>query len=76
MFLWNRMDKNVLNDTKLFEKIEIDWFSMTDLTRRKKEFRNFYQEIVEKFIADKENIRRFIEKRTNNRRITEKSRVL
>jgi hypothetical protein len=70
------MDKNVLNDTKLFEKIEIDWFSMTDLTRRKKEFRNFYQEIVEKFIADKENIRRFIEKRTNNRRITEKSRVL
>ena len=74
LFLWNMMDKNVLNDTKLFEKIEIDWFSFTDLTRRKKEFRNFYQEMVEKFIADKENIRKFIEKRTNTRRITEKNR--
>jgi 8-oxo-dGTP pyrophosphatase MutT (NUDIX family) len=59
-FLWNRMDKKQLNDSRLFEKIEIDWFSLSELKRRKKEFRNFYQEIVDVFLRDAENIRRFI----------------
>lgn len=75
-FLWNRMDKKLLNDTKLFEKIEIDWFSINDMKRRKREFRNFYQEIIEKFIEDKENIRHFLEKRQNVNRKTRKNKVL
>jgi 8-oxo-dGTP pyrophosphatase MutT (NUDIX family) len=75
-FLWNRMDKNLLNDTKLFEKIEIDWFSIADLSSRKKEFRNFYQEITEKFIENEENIRKFIEKNAINKRKTLKNKVL
>jgi 8-oxo-dGTP pyrophosphatase MutT (NUDIX family) len=60
-FLWERMDKNVLSKTKLFEKIEINWFSIEDMKNKKREFRNFYQEIVDKFIEDSENIYRFIE---------------
>ena len=60
-FLWERMDKNVLSKTKLFEKIEINWFSIEDMKTRKGEFRKFYQEIVDKFIEDSENIYRFIE---------------
>ena len=59
-FLWNRMDKKLLNDTKLFEKIEIGWFSISDMKRRKKEFRNFYQAIVDKLIKDESNIKDFI----------------
>lgn len=55
------MDKNVLSKTKLFEKIEISWFSIDDMKKRKGEFRNFYQEMVDKFIEDSENIYRFIE---------------
>jgi len=63
-FLWERMDHKVLSDTKLFEKIEIDWFSLDDMRRRKKEFRKFYQEIVDKFLEDKENIYNFAVKKT------------
>jgi len=66
-FLWGRMDKKLLNDTKLFEKIEIDWFSIEDMKRRKSEFRNFYQEIVDLFIKDMGNIRKFIEKKSNRK---------
>ena len=55
------MDKNVLSKTKLFEKIEINWFSIEDMKNKKREFRKFYQEIVDKFIEDSENIYRFIE---------------
>jgi len=66
-FLWGRMDKKLLNDTKLFEKIEIAWFSIEDMKKRRSEFRNFYQEIVDLFLRDIENIRNFIDKKFNRK---------
>jgi 8-oxo-dGTP pyrophosphatase MutT (NUDIX family) len=65
-FLWNRMDKKVLNDSKLFEKIEINWFSIQDMKNRISEFRNFYQEIVNLFLADTKNIENFIKKKAKS----------
>jgi hypothetical protein len=59
-FLWDRMNNTTLSETKLFEKIEIGWFSIDDMKRRKKEFRGFYQEIVDNILADMENIQQFI----------------
>ena len=58
-FLWERMDNKLLSSTKLFEKIEIGWFSIDDLKSRKKEFRHFYQNIVDDFLNDIENINKF-----------------
>jgi hypothetical protein len=46
------MNKQYLNNTKLFEKIEIRWFSISDMKKHKKEFRNFYQDIVPKIISE------------------------
>jgi len=63
-FLWDRMNHTTLSNTKLFEKIEIDWFSIDDIKRRKKEFRGFYQEIIDDILADIENIEKFIMKKT------------
>jgi 8-oxo-dGTP pyrophosphatase MutT (NUDIX family) len=62
-FLWNRMNKTKLEKTKLFEKAEIRWFSISDMKKHKKEFRNFYQEIVDILIQDEANIKAFVEKR-------------
>ena len=45
-FLWNRMNKKVLNDTKLFEKIEIRWFSILDIKKQIGLFRHFYRDII------------------------------
>jgi ADP-ribose pyrophosphatase YjhB (NUDIX family) len=58
-FLWDRMNTTYLKRTKLFEKIEIQWFSIEELKRRKKEFRKFYQEIVELFLTNIETITTF-----------------
>jgi len=66
-FLWNRMDPKLLNKTKLFEKIEIKWYSETELKTKRSEFRVFYREIVDKFIDDFENIRRFIMNKKNRK---------
>jgi len=59
-FLWNRMDKNLLNNSKLFEKQEIKWFCESELTKHMNQFRPFYREIVKLFITDLPNIRKFI----------------
>jgi 8-oxo-dGTP pyrophosphatase MutT (NUDIX family) len=58
-FLWERMDHKLLNNSKLFEKIEIDWFSVDKMKKKKREFRGFYQEIVDDFLNDMENIYNF-----------------
>jgi 8-oxo-dGTP pyrophosphatase MutT (NUDIX family) len=63
-FLWNRMNHKLLSDTKLFEKIEIEWFSIDEIKNRKKEFRNFYQEIVDDILSNIENIEKFILKKS------------
>jgi hypothetical protein len=42
------MDRKYLNSTKLFEKIEIKWFSEEELVSMRSEFREFYREIVDK----------------------------
>jgi 8-oxo-dGTP pyrophosphatase MutT (NUDIX family) len=65
-FLWTNMDNQLLNDSKLFEKKRIDWFSIEDIKRRKSEFRNFYQEITELFIKKEQEIYRFLQNNQKN----------
>jgi hypothetical protein len=64
------MDKKMLNDTKLFEKIEVGWFTPEDMVARRSEFRGFYQEIVDKILADKAGIRAFLRKCMDKRKTT------
>jgi len=59
-FLWEKMNTNYLSKTKLFEKIEIKWFSVKEMKERRNEFREFYREILDKFIMDISNIEKFI----------------
>lgn len=62
-FLWERMDKNMLNNSKFFEKQEIKWFSLKDIQKNKKEFRSFYREIVDLIIKETPKINDFIQKK-------------
>jgi 8-oxo-dGTP pyrophosphatase MutT (NUDIX family) len=65
-FLWDKMDKKILNKTKLFEKIEIQWFSVDDMVKQRKKFRFFYQEITDLFIENKQQIDNFIKSKHKN----------
>jgi 8-oxo-dGTP pyrophosphatase MutT (NUDIX family) len=66
-FLWERMDRNILNKTKLFEKIEIQWFRPSDMRKRKAEFRPFYKKMVDQILSEIPKIRSFINKKPNKR---------
>jgi hypothetical protein len=75
-FLWERMDQKMLNDSKLFEKIEIAWFSADQMKLRKNEFRDFYQNIVDDILMDMPNIKRFIMKTSKNKTRRQKKRLI
>lgn len=73
-FLWDRMDHGVLSKTKLFEKIEIGWFSVSDIRRRIREFRPFYADILREHVLPvASEIKEFA--RTQKRTQTSKKRV-
>jgi 8-oxo-dGTP pyrophosphatase MutT (NUDIX family) len=59
-FLWNRMNHKLLSSTKLFEKIEIEWFCEDDLKKRMSEYRPFYREVVDTLLRKLDQIRAFV----------------
>jgi hypothetical protein len=61
-FLCEHMDKHVLQKTKLFEKIEIQWFSMDDMKKYRNVFRPFYQTIVDFLIFKQSEVKPFLRK--------------
>ena len=69
-FLWKRMDKKLLNDTKLFEKIEIQWFSLSDMKKKRNQFRSFYREFTDLLIKDQAQIRKFLIKGGKTRKLS------
>ena len=67
-YLWNHMDHDVLNESKLFEKIEIQWFEAKTLKKHMKKFRPFYRKIVSELLKDISSIERFVKsKRRQNK---------
>ena len=74
-FLWEKMNKKVLSKTKLFEKIEIQWFSVNAMKTRLKEFRPFYQDIVKQLVIQKKNIHTFIKRIRANKTQRRKIRL-
>jgi len=71
-FLWNRMNKEELEKTKLFEKAEIRWFSLSDMKKHRSEFRNFYKDIVDLLLKNSAKIQKFAEKKVGSGKKTRK----
>ena len=63
-FLQKRLDPKIIRDTKIFEKQQIKWFSLDDIIKmkQKKQFRSFYQNVIELILAKKTEINTFIRK--------------
>ena len=64
-FIQNRLDPAIIKKTKIFEKAEIRWFCIDELLPKKKEFRSYFQKIVDKIVAQQAKIFKFIQKRQN-----------
>jgi hypothetical protein len=61
-FLQKRLDPKIIKDSKIFEKAEIKWICIDEIVKMKKEFRSFYQNIVDLILANRAKIDAFIRK--------------
>jgi len=81
-FLQKRLNPKIISDTKIFEKTQIKWICIDDVPKMKKEFRTFYQNIVDLILVKKTEIDAFVtrslkskgKKTRSNRRKGGKSR--
>jgi hypothetical protein len=56
------MNRKFLKSTKLFEKIEIEWFCEDELKSRMSEYRPFYREVVNMLLQKLQEIKDFLNK--------------
>jgi 8-oxo-dGTP pyrophosphatase MutT (NUDIX family) len=65
--LQKKLDPKVIRDTKIFEKTEIKWFPLDTLKKHRSEFRNFYRNIIDLIIKDKNIIQKFVVKKLKSK---------
>jgi hypothetical protein len=59
-FLQKRLDNKIIRDSKIFEKAEIRWICIDELSKMRSKFRSFYRNIVDLLLNQKDSIRKFI----------------
>jgi hypothetical protein len=61
-FLQKRLNPKIIRDTKIFEKTQIKWICVDDIPKMKKEFRSYYQNVVDLILVKKTEIDAFVRK--------------
>lgn len=75
-FLQKRLNPKIIRDTKIFEKTQIKWICVDDIPKMKKEFRSFYQNIIDLILARKSEIDTFIRKSLKPKHIGSNTRSI
>ena len=75
-FLQKKLDQSLIKKSKIFEKSEIKWFSVDELVKRKKDFKKWYQEIINKIINSKNDIYKFIKQQLKNQLHTRRNKKI
>jgi 8-oxo-dGTP pyrophosphatase MutT (NUDIX family) len=65
-FLQKRLDPKVMKTSKIFEKAEIRWVPVDQLKRMRPQFRCYFRHIVDKILAEKEDIKTFLNRCNKN----------
>jgi 8-oxo-dGTP pyrophosphatase MutT (NUDIX family) len=73
-FIQQKLDPSIIRDTKIFEKTEIRWFTFDDMQNMHKEFRSFYQKVVDLILQNKKPIEMFIKKKLHSTKRTKKTK--
>jgi 8-oxo-dGTP pyrophosphatase MutT (NUDIX family) len=58
-FIWSKMNHEYMKKTRIFEKIEIEWFSIEHALKCRRQFRQFYREILDVLYKEKPMIMEF-----------------
>ena len=65
-FLQKRLDGKIIKNSKIFEKEEIKWICIDQLKKNKKQFRPYFQNIIDKMLEQQKEIDSFVRKSLPN----------
>ena len=74
-FLQKRLDQKVIENTKIFEKTQIKWFSFDDIKKHHNKFRSFYKNIVHLILGHKSAIEEFVRTKFKNKKTKTKTKI-
>jgi len=66
-FLQKRLPAQIIKNSKIFEKAEIQWFCIDDLLKKKSTFRNYFQDILPMILGKRREIAALFKKRRGTR---------
>lgn len=67
-FLQKKLSPTIFKTTKMFEKAEIRWICIDDLSKMKPQFRFYFVNIIDMMLNQKESIKKFIKKGLKNKK--------
>jgi 8-oxo-dGTP pyrophosphatase MutT (NUDIX family) len=74
-FLQKHLSPEIIKSTKIFEKAEIRWICIDKLKKMRKQFRSFFQHIIDEILANKSEIMRFLKERKPQSRKNKKQPI-
>ena len=74
-YLYDKIDHKLLQSTKVFEKIKIEWFTIDMMIKNITKFRHFYIDLIHHLIKNEKSIKSFIEKTMKKNNKTMKKRM-
>tara|TARA_Y100000389_G_scaffold91426_1_gene88002 strand:+ start:1751 stop:2356 length:606 start_codon:yes stop_codon:yes gene_type:complete len=79
-YLYEKMDNDLLKKTKMFEKIELKWFTVSMMRKQTNTFRVFYRSILKLLLKELPQIKEFLFKNSKlskqiKRRSTRRTRT-
>ena len=62
-FLQKRLDPAIIKKTKIFEKAQIKWICVDELPKMRKQFRSYFQTMIDLICSQKQDIYQFIKRK-------------
>lgn len=60
MFIQKHLDPGIIKSSRIFEKAEIRWICVDDLSKMRPQFRHFYVNVINQILEQKDEIAKFI----------------
>jgi nucleoside-triphosphatase THEP1 len=74
-FLEKKLDVSILKKSKIFEKSEIKWICIDELSKMRGQFRHYFRQIVDRLLDEEDAIYAFMNRRRRRERHSSKSRL-
>ena len=78
-FLQQKLDPNIIKDSKIFEKTQIKWFSFDEIKKHCSKFRSFYKNVIDLILGNRLEIVKFVriklEKKSKSKKLVRKTKL-